>query len=137
MLGDFVSGDGDVHLSGFASFLKTIEPAREVQPWEMLDEESLKRERTVAKAMARAAREAMEFAVTKCVDDAMSDSSILLKLQDELLFKKMTLVKAFKKFDMDTQGLLTKEEFAQGLRESGLDVSGERAGALMEKFDVR
>ncbi|GMI46783.1 hypothetical protein TrCOL_g9479 [Triparma columacea] len=37
---------------------------------------------------------------------------------------------------MDTQGLLTKEEFAQGLRESGLDVSGERAGALMEKFDV-
>lgn len=114
MLGDFVSGDGDVHLSGFASFLKTIEPAREVQPWEMLDEESLKRERTVAKAMARAARKAMEFAVTKCVDDAMSDSSILLKLQDELLFKKTTLVKAFKKFDMDTQGFTDEGRICPG-----------------------
>ena len=50
--------------------------------------------------------------------------------------KKTTLVKAFKKFDMDAHGSLTKEEFTQGLRMSGLDVSEERAGKLIEKFDV-
>eukprot|EP00520_Triparma_pacifica_P018755 CAMPEP_0118663770 /NCGR_PEP_ID=MMETSP0785-20121206/17621_1 /TAXON_ID=91992 /ORGANISM="Bolidomonas pacifica, Strain CCMP 1866" /LENGTH=324 /DNA_ID=CAMNT_0006557561 /DNA_START=42 /DNA_END=1013 /DNA_ORIENTATION=- len=136
VLGEYISKDGEVHLSGFARFLKTIEPAREVQPWEVLDEESLKRERTVAAAMAKSARLAMEYAVTKCVDDAMSDAKILNALQENLMYKKTTLVKAFKRFDMDAKGLLTKEEFAQGLRESGLDISEERAGKLMEKFDV-
>ena len=85
VLGDYLSKDGEVHLAGFSQLLKAIEPTRQVMPWEVLDEESLRRERTVAKAMAKAARKAMEYAVTKCVDDAMTDSKILFELQENLL----------------------------------------------------
>lgn len=136
VLSDYLTPDNTVRMAGFAAFVRDLAPSREVQAWEKLDSESLKRQRTVAAAMAKNARIALEDSVRKCVDDAMTDAKILESLSETLLYKKMTLVKAFRKFDLSHEGKVSREEFAEGLKECGVQISDERAAALIDKFDV-
>jgi len=136
LLEDYLAPDNTVRMASFCKFLKSLQPSREVMPWEKLDDETAKRERIVAQSLARQAKAAIESAITRCVDDAQSDEKILEALGDTLLYKKMTLVRAFKKFDTDREGGVSKEEFTKGLRDCGLDVSEERVGALVSRFDV-
>lgn len=56
ILSDYLTPENTVRMSGFATFVKDLAPSREVQGWEKLDDESLKRQRTVAAAMAKNAR---------------------------------------------------------------------------------
>ena len=84
--------------------------------------------------MAKNARIALEESVRKCVDDAMTDAKILESLSETLLYKRMTLVKAFRKFDLSHEGKVSREEFAEGLKECGVQISDERAAALIDKF---
>ena len=55
----------------------SLSSSRMLMPWEKLDEESLKRERILAKHLAKQSREAILAAVHQCVDDAKSDENIL------------------------------------------------------------
>ena len=135
VLEDYLTSAKTVNMSSFAKFITSLAPSRELQAWEKLDEESAKRERQVAQGMARNSRIAMEEAVRKCVDDAMTDHKLLETLGETLLFKRTTLVKAFKKFDTDNDGKISREEFASGLKSCGLDISDDRAGDLIDKFD--
>ncbi|GMH78860.1 hypothetical protein TL16_g07959 [Triparma laevis f. inornata] len=137
ILSDYLTPENTVRMSGFATFVKDLAPSREVQGWEKLDDESLKRQRTVAAAMAKNARIALEESVRKCVDDAMTDVAILESLSETLLFKRMTLVKAFRKFDLSHDGKISRTEFAEGLKTCGVEISDERAAKLIDKFDVK
>jgi Ca2+-binding EF-hand superfamily protein len=139
VLADFL-GSGPHHnkanFSEFAKFVLSLEPMREVMPWEKLDEESLKRERILQKHLLKYSTEAYKKAVAKCADDALSDSKLIANFAQEIEFKKWNLVKAFKRFDHHNTGKLIKSDFAAALREVGMDVSDERADSLLDKFDV-
>eukprot|EP00566_Odontella_aurita_P005577 CAMPEP_0113597898 /NCGR_PEP_ID=MMETSP0015_2-20120614/41271_1 /TAXON_ID=2838 /ORGANISM="Odontella" /LENGTH=568 /DNA_ID=CAMNT_0000505823 /DNA_START=216 /DNA_END=1922 /DNA_ORIENTATION=- /assembly_acc=CAM_ASM_000160 len=110
--------------------------------WEELDgDEEERRERGLEagkRAQAEAdeiARRQMEEALKACVDDAMSDRELVVKLSEKLWTRRTRLVDAFKKFDLDKDGKLTARELMAALKEAGMVVSEERAESLVKKFD--
>jgi Ca2+-binding EF-hand superfamily protein len=138
-LAPYLSGNPSapsLRFADFSAFLLSMEPSREVMPWEKLDEETLKRERTVAQHLARTAKAAMQHAVSKAADDALSDSAILESMGETLLYKKTSLVKAFKRFDTDNSGTLSVDQFKEGLFSCGIDISKDKAEEIITKYDV-
>ena len=136
VLQDYLAPNGTVRLAGFSKFVTSLVPGRVLQSWEKLDDESLVRERTVKKAMAKNARIAIEAAIHQCLDDAISDHELLERLGETLSAKKMNMIKAFRKFETDNTGSLNAKEFAEGFQKCGIDISPDRAKALIAKFDV-
>jgi len=128
--------DGKVDFHGFASFVRALSPVRTLMAWEKLDEESARRERIVASAVARAAKDAMRMSVEKHIDDERKNSELLTELTFQLQMKKTNFVKAFSSFDEDGDGRVSCEEMAKALRDSGMGVSEERARKLIKAFDV-
>eukprot|EP00586_Coscinodiscus_wailesii_P007792 CAMPEP_0172524670 /NCGR_PEP_ID=MMETSP1066-20121228/294312_1 /TAXON_ID=671091 /ORGANISM="Coscinodiscus wailesii, Strain CCMP2513" /LENGTH=161 /DNA_ID=CAMNT_0013307815 /DNA_START=816 /DNA_END=1302 /DNA_ORIENTATION=- len=79
--------------------------------------------------------ESFEEALQCCVDDDKTDQAIISLMAEELYEKRMSLLNAFKKFDLDGTGMLNVDEFWKALRVVGVTVSRERAHDIFTKFD--
>ena len=144
-------GDGKLSYSEFSRLLSEVQlggpgkPLGGPAPWELPDEQEEKdrlarrqrAERLAAREVARRSREAFDSALSRTVDDALSDGKLLANVAERMDDKKMKLMKAFRAADKDGSGTVTAAEFAEICRDKlGVAVSDERFKSLFEKFDV-
>eukprot|EP00730_Choanoeca_flexa_P005088 TRINITY_DN11870_c0_g2_i5.p3 TRINITY_DN11870_c0_g2~~TRINITY_DN11870_c0_g2_i5.p3 ORF type:complete len:128 (+),score=36.46 TRINITY_DN11870_c0_g2_i5:2650-3033(+) len=52
-----------------------------------------------------------------------------------VLVAQLRLVDLFKRFDANGDGVISREEFVQGVMDSGIDLSGEKVNQMMKNVD--